>query len=605
MYALNQASNINLLWGQLIIEELVRLGVTDVCIAPGSRSTPLTLAAAQYENTHEKKHEKTIETAANNKQAKLNVYCHFDERGLGFFALGIAKATQRPVAIITTSGSAVANLLPAAVEAFQSNVPLIFLTADRPNELLACNANQAIAQHGIFADFSVQQCLLPPASTEVPANFVLTSIDNAVTNGISKQAPVHINCMFREPLYPTDKMTDYTAYLANLKAWQQSKNPYTNYQVGCFSAQTDTSLTQLTDKKALVVIGKIAQKSDALAILDWATKQGWPVITDCQSNLRGEQGALQFADLLLLNPQFKQALEQAQVIIQFGGTLISKRLLAFINDKVSKQQTPYWLVAPHHNRIDPNHIVSVRFTCAFKQWLASASDIRNQNLGPSWGEKLYQLDSAVQAELEHFDCELLSQKRGLLTEYSICRTLPKLLPQNAQLFVGNSMPIRLVDMLNNESVNALYASRGASGIDGLLATAIGIKAAQPEQPVALLIGDTSLLHDLNSLALAKAHKLIIVVLNNDGGAIFNMLPVPNTQQEKARFYQMPHGLNFEHAATMFALDYFAPDCQEHFDFSIDQALKNDNAALIEVTVPPTQATEQIQELKVRVEQLAL
>ena len=171
-------ATLNLIWGALILEELARLGVQHVCMAPGSRSTPLTLAAAQ--------------------QTKLQRHLHFDERGLGFMALGLAKASRAPVAIITTSGTAVANLYPAIVEAWLTHVPLIVLSGDRPPELLGCGANQAIVQPGIFANYATQ-VNLPTPDTHIAPQALLTTVDEAVAN---QTRPVHINCMYREPLYP-------------------------------------------------------------------------------------------------------------------------------------------------------------------------------------------------------------------------------------------------------------------------------------------------------------------------------------------------------------------------------------------------------------------
>ena len=177
------SADMNLLWGQLILEELARLGVKHVCMAPGSRSTPLTLAAAS--------------------QTQLTRHIHFDERGLGFMALGLAKASNAPVAIITTSGTAVANLYPAIVEAWLTHVPLIILSGDRPPELIDCGANQAIIQPAIFAQYA-KQVNLPTPDLGYPANALLSTIDHAVAN---QHQPVHINCMYREPLYPTELVT--------------------------------------------------------------------------------------------------------------------------------------------------------------------------------------------------------------------------------------------------------------------------------------------------------------------------------------------------------------------------------------------------------------
>jgi 2-succinyl-5-enolpyruvyl-6-hydroxy-3-cyclohexene-1-carboxylate synthase len=202
---INKTAELNLLWGTLILEELSRLGVQHVCMAPGSRSTPLTLAAA--------------------KQTKLKQHLHFDERGLGFMALGLAKASQAPVAIITTSGTAVANLYPAVIEAWLTRVPLIVLSGDRPPELIDCGANQAIIQPAIFAQYA-KQLNLPTPDLSIRPEALLSLLDEAVSN---QSQPVHINCMYREPLYPSTMSADFTQYLSTLGNWQHTSHPYNQY----------------------------------------------------------------------------------------------------------------------------------------------------------------------------------------------------------------------------------------------------------------------------------------------------------------------------------------------------------------------------------------
>ena len=173
------AANINLLWASLFIEELVRNNIYDFCIAPGSRSTPLTLAIAGRKD--------------------INTHLHFDERGLGFFALGIALAEKKPVVLITTSGTAVANLYPAVIEARQSNVPLIILSADRPPELINCGANQAINQYAIFADYPVFFQQIPSPTAQIKPNYLLTTINQGLAKQKDTPAPIHFNLAFPEP----------------------------------------------------------------------------------------------------------------------------------------------------------------------------------------------------------------------------------------------------------------------------------------------------------------------------------------------------------------------------------------------------------------------
>lgn len=184
----------NHVWSSLLLEELFRLGVRDIALASGSRSAPLTMAAAAHPG--------------------FRRHLHFDERGLGFMALGLAKGSGRPVAVIMTSGTAVANLWPAVAEAQLTGVPLIILSADRPPELIDNGANQAIDQQGIFGRYPVYQQNLPSPTATIPAAFVLSSVDQALAQQARTPGPVHFNCMYPEPLYPGDAYLDYSAYLA-------------------------------------------------------------------------------------------------------------------------------------------------------------------------------------------------------------------------------------------------------------------------------------------------------------------------------------------------------------------------------------------------------
>ncbi|MCA9399406.1 MAG: 2-succinyl-5-enolpyruvyl-6-hydroxy-3-cyclohexene-1-carboxylic-acid synthase, partial [Candidatus Omnitrophica bacterium] len=203
-------SNINTIWASLIIEELIRCGVDYFCISPGSRSTPLAVAVANHK--------------------KARSFIHFDERGSAFHALGYAAAAKKAACVITTSGTAVANLFPAVIETAKKKLPLIILTADRPPELRFTGANQTIDQVKIFGDYTNWFFDMPAPSTDCAPEFILTSIDQAVAkaNGYPK-GPVHLNCMFREPLAPLNDKNNYAKYLTTVKNWGKRQTPFTIY----------------------------------------------------------------------------------------------------------------------------------------------------------------------------------------------------------------------------------------------------------------------------------------------------------------------------------------------------------------------------------------
>ncbi len=282
------------LWAELLVEELVRNGVTHFCIAPGSRSTPLVLAAAS------------------NKKAKKIV--HFDERGLGFFALGLSKG-GRKAAIITTSGTAVANLLPAVVEASQDHVPLILLTADRPPELVDTGANQAILQDGIFGRYVRWQTNLSTPTTEILPSYLLTTIDFAVRH----TGPVHINCPIREGL----PEADFSDYVKPVAIWKKSGRPYTQW------------VNDIHLKEATIVAGRLNER-EAQAVLTLAQRRKWPVVADICSQLAHKDKP------------------KGDTILWFGGYVTSKETQALLKNRTVVH------VSPHLQRMDPDHNVSIR-----------------------------------------------------------------------------------------------------------------------------------------------------------------------------------------------------------------------------------------------------
>ncbi|QIR16274.1 2-succinyl-5-enolpyruvyl-6-hydroxy-3-cyclohexene-1-carboxylic-acid synthase [Shewanella aestuarii] len=567
------SADINLLWGQLILEELTRLGVKHVCMAPGSRSTPLTLAAAA--------------------QTSLTRHVHFDERGLGFMALGLAKATNAPVAIITTSGTAVANLYPAIVEAWLTHVPLIVLSGDRPSELIDCGANQAIIQPAIFANYAAQ-VNLPTPDLAFPASALLTTIDQAISQ---HRQPVHINCMYREPFYP-NKVTSLPQtlkqapvvieqYLTPIRAWLNHRHPYSLYhpQQGAV-LPTDDSLKRFAHGKGVIVVGTLSPQDKPEQIIDLAQKLAWPIVVDAQSQLRQHSSVIGHVDQLLLNPKAAKLLEQADRVLVFGGRFISKRLINFL---ANQTWHCYWQVLPSASRLDPSH--------QSKQiWQTSVSNFSALNWPRSssadWGIALLKHNEVLEALFEqHID----------QTHFGEAQTIRWVAKQQSAehiLFIGNSLPIRLYDMYApiGPALPQIYTNRGASGIDGIIATSAGI-ALDQQRPMTLIIGDISCLHDINSLAMLKqvTSPYVLIVLNNDGGNIFNLLPVP-TEELRADFYRLSHGLEFGYGAAMFGLAYRQVDDLQSLTEAYQEAMEFNYASVIEVNVSPNQASDQISQI---------
>lgn len=564
---IEKTAELNLLWGSLILEELARLGVQHVCMAPGSRSTPLTLAAA--------------------KQTKLKQHLHFDERGLGFMALGLAKASQAPVAIITTSGTAVANLYPAIVEAWLTHVPLIVMSGDRPPELLDCGANQAIVQPAIFANYA-QQINLPTPDLNIRPEALLTTLDLAVAN---QTQPIHINCMYREPLYPETMSADFSDYLTSLGNWQHNSFPYSQYaKTRVESAPTSDALARFVHGKGVIVVGTIAPQQQPELIIALAHKLGWPLLTDAQSQLRQDGAAIGNIDQLLLQPKAKALLQQAEKVLVFGGRLLSKRLISYLGEQKWKS---YWQILPQQQRLDPSH--------SSKQvWLSSLASFVSlpwpRSSEANWATQLIDLNQRVATLFEQ------QIDQGEFGEAQVIRSIASQTSQ--QLFIGNSLPVRLYDMYApiTPTAASIYTNRGASGIDGLLATACGI-AAHKKQATTLIIGDLSQLHDLNSLAIAakQSSPFIIVILNNDGGNIFNLLPVPD-EKLRSDYYRLSHGFEFGYGAAMFGIAYNRIEDIVGFNEIYRDALNHNGPSVIEVSIAQDQASNQIAQIAAWIKQ---
>ena len=565
------------LWPRVLINHLYKQGVRHFCLAPGSRSAPLTLAVNELQK----------------RQPEVKVHCHFDERGLGFFALGISKKAwlkeqvKEPVVLITTSGTAVVNLHPAVVEAAQTQLPLILLTADRPDELLNCGANQAIAQKSVFAQHTLAELNIPPWDERAQANedFVLKNL--AAINAALRKArhpqqsgPVQINCQFRDPLYPSSE-----------NAWPDTEShielPLQANQLDLPEGHHRSQLNLKITPNTLIVAGALTQpESQKVMALVEAT--GCKVYPDVNSQLRSRQHPLviSYGDLKLakeetLTGEFPE--NHIDQVIQMGGRLVSKRM----NQWLSRCRQPYHLIDQHLARLDPTGMA--------QQWclpIAEACDqlLSNTNargqIVPEESKENFELQLAERAELKPW------------SELTATMHLLKRARQKDELFIGNSLAIRFADSLcplTDESP-LVISQRGASGIDGLVASACGSWSQPGSGRRFLLLGDTSLLHDLNSLALLShsPSPVTLVVLNNDGGSIFNLLPAKQFSQARRDYFQVPHGMTFEAIAKQFGLNYYQPHSVDEYDFALESC--SQAHSLIECLFDSQQATDLLTQL---------
>ncbi|WP_386691022.1 MULTISPECIES: 2-succinyl-5-enolpyruvyl-6-hydroxy-3-cyclohexene-1-carboxylic-acid synthase [unclassified Lonepinella] len=549
---MSAVSTFNRCWSKVILESLIRQGVQHFCIAPGSRSTPLTLEAVRLQTN-----------------GKAICHTHFDERGLGFFALGLAKSSQTPVAVIVTSGTAAANLYPAIIEARQSAVNLIVLTADRPDELLECGANQAILQANMFAHYPVATVNLPRPSQDYAVKWLVSTLDQACYKQTGQAGVVHINVPFAEPLYDAQvSEIDSHTWLAPVQRWLLQTKTWSEHQ----HVQQEVIMHEHWDdwrtKKGIVVVGQLPQKQ-AMGVKNWADSLGWILLTDVQSNV---EPSLPYADIWLANKTVREKLLHADIVVQFGSRFVSKR----INQLLASFKGAFWVVEESIERVDPHHHQQIRFHAKVHHWLRAHPALRQK----SWLLEPLALSNFCAGFIEQ-------QVGGGLNEASLAHHIERILPKNCALFLGNSLFVRLVDALAKLSDSyPVYTNRGASGIDGLLATAVGVGIGG-HQPVAVVLGDMSALYDINSLALFKkvSQPTVIFIINNNGGAIFDMLPVE--QDVKNAFYRLPHQAEFAQAASMFDLKYARPYTWADLGSVLKQAYSRKETTVIEIKVNPS------------------
>ncbi|MEL6614219.1 MAG: 2-succinyl-5-enolpyruvyl-6-hydroxy-3-cyclohexene-1-carboxylic-acid synthase [Bacteroidota bacterium] len=554
--AVLNAPNVNHLWAALLVEELVRQGVTHFVVGPGSRSTPLTVAVA------------------NNPRAQAHI--HIDERGGAFLALGIGRATGLPAAWITTSGTAVANGLPATVEADASGVPLLLLTADRPPELRDTGANQTIRQPPLFQSVARWTVDLSPPTPEVDPAYVLTTAAHAVARARGPfPGPVHLNCPFREPLAPTETGTG--ALPERLTAWVSGDAPYVR--------TVETEAVPPPDEivfaaRALEGCGRVllvaGQGADPDACRRAAETQGWVLVADSLSGARKSEGetSAAFYDLALASGPWADA-HVPDAVVHVGARPTSKRLQALLD------QAPLAVrIAPEATRLDPAHRGGMRITGDPGLSLDALVRATASTADPDWAGAWRAASGVAEATAN----EIL--ERESLTEPRVAQIVADARVTPEALVVAASMPVRDLDTFTRPGAT-VYANRGASGIDGTVSTAAGVARGLGTRAT-LLIGDLALLHDLNALALLRSGPPVTVVaVNNDGGGIFHFLPVASGASALPRetfepFFGTPHGLGFEHAARMTGIAYHAPTTVAALRQAMIDAEASGASALIEV-----------------------
>jgi len=513
-------------FGVTFADELIRCGLREVVLAPGSRSTPP--AMAFYE-------------AASRQRARLHV--RLDERSASFTALGLAKASRRPVAVLCTSGTAAANFHPAVIEADQSGVPLIVLTADRPPELRGIGANQVIDQIKLYGSAVRWFCEagLPearPGAVGYWRSLACQAWAHAAGAAGGLPGPVHLNLPFREPLVPGGG-DDWLEGAESLDG-RPDGQPWTRFPD---RDATRDALELPWTERGVVVCGD--GDYDAQALVELAGQAGWPVLAEPSSGARHGPGALSAYQYLLATPEFVRA-HQPDLIVSAGRPGLSRAQIAFLGNGTARRHV---VVAQGPGRwADPQRAATdvapaVRLT-----------GVPGGTGSPEgWLDRWRRADEAARRAVD----AVLDEDENL-TEPRLARDLASALPEGALLWCGSSQPVRDIDLgLPPRADLLVLASRGTSGIDGTTSSAIGAALAHGG-PAFALIGDLTFLHDAPGLALGPDEPrpdLCLVVVNNDGGGIFSALEQAAFPGPFERLFGTPHGAGLHHLAAAFGLPY--------------------------------------------------
>jgi 2-succinyl-5-enolpyruvyl-6-hydroxy-3-cyclohexene-1-carboxylate synthase len=528
-------------WARTVADELARAGVRDVVVAPGSRSTPLVLAFAA--------------------DGRFRLRVHLDERSAAFFALGVGKASGIPAAVLTTSGTATANLYGAVIEAAQAEVPLLILTADRPHRLRGADANQAIDQTRLYGPYVRAFFETAPPERDAGALRHLRAVAcRAVLAAREAPAgPVHLNLPFDKPLEPPrapavegEAAVDGLAATHPLAASGRADGrPWvdvtpTRRQVGAEVLERLRALVGGGGRGAVVAGPSADPVRDGRAAVAFAGATGFPLLADPLSGARwGPSGGalvVEGYDLFLRDGAVRARLTP-DLIVRVGASPTSAALQGWLEHHAGVRQVVVdgggrW---KDHASVasDYVHADAADTLCALLPGLG-------RNVDAGWAE-------AWRKAAESTRTALGADARGAPHEGHVLAAVVRTIPADGTLFVSSSMPVRDLDAFGAPRDEALraYGNRGASGIDGIVSTAFGVSAASAG-PVVCVLGDVALFHDQNGLLWQREADaaVVFVLVDNDGGGIFHMLPVREHEPWFTPYFATPHGLDFEHAARM-------------------------------------------------------
>ena len=528
--------NTNTLWCSVLAETLVRSGVTVAVTSPGSRSTPLTMVLARH--------------------PRMEAIPVLDERSAAFFALGIAKRTRKPVVLVCTSGTAAANYLPAIVEASESGVPLVILTADRPPEMRECSSGQTIDQQKLYGNYvAFYHELCVPEATLLRLRYLRQTVAQAVARAYAPQAgPVHLNCPFRDPLVPVaDSQAEALASSLDETFFDHFEGASPRL---AGSARIDVA--GWPARGLIVAGGDQVFDSDAYgrSVDKLANALGWPVLVDALSPARRAHPSgvvtVSTYDAILRDAGQAERLRPDKILC-LGGWPTSKVL----RDWIGRCDVETVLVAATFKNRDALHGRTTHLHTSVESLEVRGCGAGEPAYRDAWLSAEARARGRIDAAMEA-DATLFEPKAAWL--------LAQHLPEHTAVHVANSMPVRDLEYFWPATARRLdvYFNRGANGIDGTLSTAFGV--AHGGRPSVLLTGDLSFLHDTNGLLLRPALRgsLTIVLIDNRGGGIFEHLPVAQYDPPFERYFATPQDVDFAALCAAHGVEFVAVESWAQF-----------------------------------------
>ncbi|ESU22584.1 menD protein [Flavobacterium enshiense DK69] len=525
---------------QSLIEICKAKDLHDVVISPGSRNAPLTIGFAS--------------------NPEFNCYSIADERCAAFFAMGMAQQKQKPVALVCTSGSALLNYYPAVAEAFYSQIPLVVISADRPKSKIDIGDGQTIRQENVFQNHILFSANLSEEASEEND----LKINQAINEAIIQKGPVHINAPFEEPLYETVRELSVQPVVVDC---QKDEKQLSNLDV--FVNQWNTA------KKKLILIGVNNPNEIDVAVLNQlANDPSVVVMTEVTSNVHHPDFIPNIDTIItpFTDEDFKAF--QPEILVSIGGMIVSKRIKAFIR---KYKPNEHWHVDTHR--------AYDTFGCLTQHFEVSPNVFFNEFLSKV---------NPTESDYRQMAMDLKAMRKQMHNKY--LKTIPfsdmkvfekilPMLPENSQLQISNSSPIRYAQLFDIHPSIEVFCNRGTSGIDGSTTTAIGAALASGK-PTVMITGDVSFFYDSNALWNSYiTQNFKIILINNHGGGIFRILPGHQETAVFNTFFETSHALTAEHLAKMYGFDYFKCGNESELNVEMKMFSAAEKPSIIEIFTP--------------------